>query len=75
MANFVETVEALSASMKQSAAHLASHLKAIETSHAAFGTLHRLERVLYDCSKQIEGILVQLSPERRAKLAEGEERD
>jgi hypothetical protein len=73
--NFVQTIEALAAGMKKSAAHLASHLKAIETSHAAFGVLHRLERVLYDCSTHIDGSLAQLSPEMRAKLTEGEERD
>jgi hypothetical protein len=70
--NFVQTIEALAASMKESSAHLASHLKAIETSHAAYGGLHRLERVLFDASTQIDSVLARLTPTMRAKLAEAE---
>jgi hypothetical protein len=71
--DFVQTIESLAARMGDAASHLAAHLNVTEPSHAAFGSLHRLERVLYDCSKSIDGILTQLSPAMRAKLAEDEE--
>jgi hypothetical protein len=71
-ADFIATVESLAARMSEAAAHLAANLKTTPPSHQAYGHLHRLERALYDCSTQIAGILVQLSPEMRAKLAEDE---
>jgi hypothetical protein len=71
--NFIQTVEQLSARMGEAAAHVAAHLKTTPTSHQAYGVLHRFERSLYDCSKAIDGILVQMTPEMRAKLAEDED--
>ena len=46
---FIDTIETLSRCMSESAAHLAAYLKVTEPSHAAYGVLHRLERVLVRC--------------------------
>jgi hypothetical protein len=69
---FIDTIETLSRCMSESAAHLAAYLKVTEPSHAAYGVLHRLERVLLDASTQIDSVLARLTPTMRAKLAEAE---
>jgi hypothetical protein len=65
---FLDSIEALRASMQKSATHIGLCLKTTPPAHIAFGTLHRIERTLFDSAKQIEHILSQVSPELRGKL-------
>ena len=67
--NFVESIEALSADMNKSATHIGAALRRTHPAHLAFGTLHRLERCLFDSSEQIKHILSQISTETRETLA------
>jgi 3-dehydroquinate synthase class II len=67
--NFLETIEALGADMNKSATDIDAALRKTHPAHVAFGTLHRLERCLFDSSEQIRQILSQVSTERRETLA------
>jgi hypothetical protein len=65
---FLESIEGLASNMSQAASHIGAALKKAHPAHVAYGTMSRMERALYDCSKQFEQILAQVSPELRGKL-------
>jgi hypothetical protein len=66
--NFLETIEGLAANMQKSGAHIGPCLRSTHPAHIAYGTLHRIERTLFDSAKQLEQILAQASQELRTKL-------
>lgn len=66
---FLDSIEGLAASMNRSATHIGACLKHTHPAHIAYGTLHRLERCMFDTSEQMKQILSQVSREMRDKLS------
>ena len=66
--NFLQTVEGLADNMGKAASHIGAALRKTHPAHVAFGTLSRMERTMFDCAKQLERFLAQMSPELRDQL-------